>query len=66
MAARDGLTGLRNRRALDEHLQRTWQQALRDRRTLAVLMIDVDHFKKFNDTFGHQSGDDAGAHRGSL
>ena len=59
MAARDGLTGLRNRRAFDEHLQRTWQQALRDRRTLAVLMIDVDHFKAFNDSFGHQSGDDA-------
>lgn len=59
MATRDGLTSLRNRRAFDEHLKRTWQQALRDRRTLAVLMIDVDHFKEFNDGFGHQAGDDA-------
>jgi diguanylate cyclase (GGDEF)-like protein len=59
MAARDGLTGLKNRRAFDEHLTRLWQQALRDRRTLVVMMSDVDHFKKFNDRYGHQAGDDA-------
>jgi diguanylate cyclase (GGDEF)-like protein len=59
MAARDGLTGLKNRRAFDEHLRRSWQQALRDRRSLAVMMIDVDHFKAFNDRYGHQAGDDA-------
>jgi len=59
MAARDGLTGLYNRRALDEHLVRVWQQALRDRRSLAVLMMDVDHFKRFNDHYGHQAGDEA-------
>src|SRR5690606_29998405 len=44
MAARDGLTGLKNRRAFDEHLERVWQQALRDGKTLGVLMIDVDEF----------------------
>jgi diguanylate cyclase (GGDEF)-like protein len=59
MAARDGLTGLKNRRAFDEHLTRTWQQALRDRRPLALMMIDVDCFKKFNDRYGHQAGDEA-------
>jgi diguanylate cyclase (GGDEF)-like protein len=59
MAVRDGLTGLKNRRAFDEHLTRTWQQALRDRRQLALMMIDVDHFKKFNDRYGHQAGDEA-------
>jgi diguanylate cyclase (GGDEF)-like protein len=59
MAARDGLTGLKNRRAFDEHLTRTWQQALRDRRQLTLVMIDVDHFKKFNDRYGHQAGDEA-------
>jgi diguanylate cyclase (GGDEF)-like protein len=59
MAARDGLTGLKNRRAFDEHLTRIWQQALRDRRPLIVMLIDVDHFKKFNDRYGHQAGDDA-------
>lgn len=59
LAARDGLTGLKNRRAFDEHLPRAWQQALRDRRSMAVVMIDVDHFKAFNDRYGHQAGDDA-------
>ena len=59
MAARDGLTGLRNRRFFDEHLGRAWHQALRDRRCLAVLLIDVDHFKAYNDHFGHQAGDEA-------
>jgi diguanylate cyclase (GGDEF)-like protein len=59
MAARDGLTGLKNRRAFDEHLERTWQQALRDRRTLVVVLIDVDHFKRYNDRYGHQAGDEA-------
>jgi diguanylate cyclase (GGDEF)-like protein len=59
MAARDGLTGLKNRRAFDEHVTRTWQQALRDRRPLVVMLLDVDHFKRFNDRYGHQAGDDA-------
>ena len=59
MAARDGLTGLKNRRAFDEHLRLVWQLALRDKRALAVLLIDVDFFKAFNDSLGHQAGDAA-------
>jgi len=59
MAARDGLTGLKNRGAFDEHLPRMWQQGLRERRLLAVLLIDVDHFKAYNDRYGHQAGDHA-------
>jgi diguanylate cyclase (GGDEF)-like protein len=59
MAARDGLTGLKNRRAFDDHFPRMWQQGLRDRRSLAVLLIDVDHFKAYNDRYGHQAGDHA-------
>lgn len=59
MAARDGLTGLKNRRAFDEHLTRVWQQALNDRRPLVVMLSDVDRFKDYNDRHGHQAGDDA-------
>jgi diguanylate cyclase (GGDEF)-like protein len=59
MAARDGLTGLKNRGAFDDHFPRLWQQGLRDRRLLALLLIDVDHFKAYNDRYGHQAGDHA-------
>jgi diguanylate cyclase (GGDEF)-like protein len=59
MAARDGLTGLKNRGAFDDHFPRLWQQGLRDRRSLALLLIDVDHFKAYNDRYGHQAGDQA-------
>ncbi len=57
LAARDGLSGLMNRRAFDEHLLRVWQHALRNHCSLAVLMIDIDHFKQYNDICGHQAGD---------
>jgi diguanylate cyclase (GGDEF)-like protein len=59
MAARDGMTGLKNRGAFDDHFPRMWQQGLRDRRSLALLLIDVDHFKAYNDRYGHQAGDQA-------
>jgi len=57
LIARDGLSGLMNRRSFDQHLVRVWQQALRDQRLIAVLMIDIDHFKQYNDSWGHQAGD---------
>ena len=59
MAARDGMTGLKNRGAFDDHFPRMWQQGLRDRRSVALLLIDVDHFKAYNDRYGHQAGDHA-------
>jgi diguanylate cyclase (GGDEF)-like protein len=59
MVARDGLTGLKNRGAFDDHFPRLWQQGLRDRRSIALLLIDVDHFKAYNDRYGHQAGDHA-------
>jgi diguanylate cyclase (GGDEF)-like protein len=54
---RDGLTGLFNRRYLEESLQREVARAQRSGQLLAVFMLDVDHFKKFNDTHGHEAGD---------
>jgi diguanylate cyclase (GGDEF)-like protein len=57
LAMTDGLTGLSNRRHFDAVLDKEWRRALRLRTPLALLMIDADHFKAFNDTFGHQAGD---------
>jgi diguanylate cyclase (GGDEF)-like protein len=59
MATRDGLTGLKNRGAFEEYFPRVWQQAARERCPLALLLIDVDHFKAYNDRYGHQAGDQA-------
>jgi diguanylate cyclase (GGDEF)-like protein len=56
-ANRDSLTGIHNRRMFDDHMQRLWQQAMRDRVPLALLLVDLDHFKSFNDRRGHQAGD---------
>jgi diguanylate cyclase (GGDEF)-like protein len=56
-AVRDGLTGLYNRRYLDEVLSRELLRAARCRHQVGVLMVDVDHFKRFNDTHGHAGGD---------
>ncbi|MBI5760481.1 MAG: sensor domain-containing diguanylate cyclase [Planctomycetales bacterium] len=57
MARRDGLTGLWNRATFNESLDRLTQQARDQQHPLCVVMSDVDHFKKFNDSFGHQAGD---------
>jgi two-component system, chemotaxis family, response regulator WspR len=54
----DGLTGVANRRHFDQALERAWQQALETGQGLSVAMLDVDHFKKYNDHFGHQQGDE--------
>ncbi len=57
LAATDALTVLANRRALDERLEAEWRRAARERQPLSVLMIDVDHFKAYNDQYGHPDGD---------
>jgi diguanylate cyclase (GGDEF)-like protein/hemerythrin-like metal-binding protein/PAS domain S-box-containing protein len=56
-ASRDPLTGLFNRRYLDESLNREIHRAVRENMPLSLLMIDIDHFKNFNDQFGHEAGD---------
>jgi diguanylate cyclase (GGDEF)-like protein len=58
LAATDPLTRLSNRRALDRHLDEEWRRARRNGALLSVLFIDIDHFKRFNDTYGHAAGDE--------
>jgi diguanylate cyclase (GGDEF)-like protein len=55
---RDGLTGVANRRRGDEYLEETWARLRRNKLPLSVIMLDVDHFKAYNDNYGHQAGDD--------
>jgi diguanylate cyclase (GGDEF)-like protein len=57
LAGLDGLTGLANRRTFDAALASEWRRAIRSNAPLSLLMVDVDHFKQFNDNFGHQGGD---------
>jgi diguanylate cyclase (GGDEF)-like protein len=59
LAERDGLTGLYNRRAFDEYMERIWRQSRRENTPITVMLIDIDHFKAYNDRYGHQAGDDA-------
>jgi len=57
LAALDGLTGIANRRRFDETLQFEWQRGQRDKAPLSLLFCDIDHFKSYNDHFGHLPGD---------
>ncbi|RKS18598.1 diguanylate cyclase (GGDEF)-like protein [Pseudomonas sp. WPR_5_2] len=59
LAATDALTGVANRRTLDQTLRHEWFRAQRSGKPMSVLMIDADHFKAFNDRHGHQAGDEA-------
>jgi diguanylate cyclase (GGDEF)-like protein len=58
MVARDGLTGIQNRRMFDQYIHRAWHQAIREGKQVAVLLIDIDCFKDYNDRYGHQAGDE--------
>jgi len=58
LADSDSLTGIANRRHFDEYLQREWKRASRDKLYLSLVLCDIDCFKLYNDTYGHQAGDD--------
>jgi diguanylate cyclase (GGDEF)-like protein len=57
-ASRDALTGINNRRVFDDLVERIWPQAIRDHVPIALMLIDIDHFKAYNDHYGHQAGDE--------
>ncbi len=57
LSATDGLTGLANRRQFDQHLYSEWQRSMRNGQPLSLLLIDIDHFKRYNDHYGHLAGD---------
>jgi len=57
LAQTDGLTGIDNRRSFDEHLNKAWRQARREQHAIAVVLVDIDYFKLFNDCYGHGPGD---------
>ncbi|PPQ38001.1 GGDEF domain-containing protein [Rhodopila globiformis] len=58
LAATDALTGVANRRAFDLEAVRAWRHCARDQAPMSLLLLDIDHFKAFNDFYGHQAGDD--------
>lgn len=66
LATSDGLTGILNRRSFDKNLVAEWRRALRDAKPLALLMVDVDNFKNYNDKLGHQAGDVCLKHLASI
>jgi two-component system chemotaxis family response regulator WspR len=57
LSSLDGLTGIANRRQFDKKIQQEWQRSIRNTTTISLLMIDIDFFKNYNDTYGHQGGD---------
>lgn len=58
LSSQDGLTGIANRRMFDEFSAKEWGRAARDQVPLSLILIDIDHFKPYNDNYGHQGGDD--------
>lgn len=58
LAALDGLTGIPNRRAFDEKIDHEWRAAIRSGTSLGMIMIDIDYFKRYNETYGHMAGDE--------
>jgi len=58
LSSMDGLTGLANRRQFDETLEQEWQRAMRTNMPLSLIFVDIDFFKRYNDHYGHQAGDD--------
>jgi len=57
LSFQDGLTKISNRRAFDEYYEREWKRAFRNKSEISIIMCDIDHFKAYNDSYGHLAGD---------
>jgi diguanylate cyclase (GGDEF)-like protein len=57
LAAEDGLTHMPNRRTFDDYIEREWRRQARSQKPISLILCDVDFFKNYNDTYGHQAGD---------
>jgi len=66
LATHDSLTNLANRRSFDEHLKTEWLRAQRDQLPISMIVADIDYFKRYNDYFGHQQGDECLRHVASI
>lgn len=58
ISMKDGLTGVPNRRRMDEYLEQEWKRSKRKNKPMSLLMLDIDHFKLYNDNYGHSQGDE--------
>ncbi|MBF0422809.1 MAG: diguanylate cyclase [Magnetococcales bacterium] len=58
LATLDGLTGIPNRRFFDQHLNQEWRRSLRNGSPISIILMDIDHFKQYNDHYGHAAGDE--------
>ncbi|MEG3619135.1 diguanylate cyclase [Magnetovibrio sp. PR-2] len=58
LSTTDGLTGIANRRMLDDFMEMEWSRAMRSSTPLSIILMDIDHFKNYNDSYGHGAGDD--------
>jgi len=58
LSSLDGLTGIANRRRFDEYLEQEWLRSARSHKEISLILIDIDHFKPYNDNYGHQGGDE--------
>ena len=66
LANTDGLTQLSNRRRFDEYLTQEWSRMNREQQPLSLILCDIDYFKRYNDTYGHQAGDDCLRHISTI
>jgi diguanylate cyclase (GGDEF)-like protein len=66
LSTTDGLTGISNKRHFNIHMENEWKRCIREEKSVSIIMFDIDFFKKYNDTYGHQKGDECIAAIGNM